>query len=77
MRLITTPPATIKELLDKFGYVPPVQAVRPVKHEAHVYTQSIGEWMNGCNAHIEEYFDHMEASGYDGIELPSQYLDQW
>ena len=63
---------TIPELVNLYG--PPLP---PVKHDAHVNCQMVGEWMNGCNSHVESYHDHMEASGYDGIELPSQYLDQW
>ena len=83
MRTITTTLGELEAIANKFGTTISElvnlhgSPLPPKKHDAHYYDQMIGEWNDGCNAHIESYHDHLDASGYDGTELPSQYLDQW
>ena len=83
MRKITSTLGELEAIANKFGTSIPElvnlhsSPLPPKKHDAHVNCQMVGEWLNGCNSHVEFCHDHMEACGYDGIELPSQYLDQW
>lgn len=84
MRKITSTLAEMNATLNKFGITYPELVnlhgpaeTLPVKQDAHVNCQMVGEWLNGCNAHVESYNDFITSNGYDGIELPSQYLDLW
>ena len=63
---------TIPELVNLYSSPPP-----PKKHDSHVACQFVGEWMNGCNAHIEAYNDFIETSGYDGIVRINEPADIW
>ena len=62
---------TIPELVNLYG--PPLP---PVKHDAHVNCQLVGEWMNGCNAHIEAWHESLDRDVY-GTPVLTQYSDLW
>jgi len=59
MRKITTTLADLDKLANQFGTTIPelvnLHEVPPIKHDAHVSCQMVGEWMTGCNSHVELY----------------------
>ena len=62
---------TIPELVNLYSSPLP-----PKKHDSHVSTQFVGEWMNGCNAHIEAWHESLERDVY-GTPVLTQYSDLW
>jgi hypothetical protein len=59
MRKITTTLADLDKLVNQFGLTMPElvnlysKPLPPIKHDAHVGCQLVGEWMMGCNSHVE------------------------
>jgi hypothetical protein len=82
MRKITSTLEEMNAVLNQFGtsfpelvnlYGPPLP---PVKHDSHVNCQLVGEWMNGCNSHVELWHDHLEQCVY-GTPVLTQYSNIW
>lgn len=82
MRKITSTLGELEAIANKFGTSIPElvnlhgSPLPPVKHDAHVNCQLVGEWMNGCNAHIEAWHESLERDVY-GTPVLTQYSDLW
>ena len=46
---------TIPELVNLYS-----SPLLPVKHDSHVSCQFVGEWMAGCNSHVELWHEHLD-----------------
>lgn len=66
MRKITTTLADLDKLVNKFGLTMPElvnlysTSLPPVKHDSHVSCQFVGEWMAGCNSHVELWHEQLD-----------------
>lgn len=83
MRKITTTLGELEAIANKFGTSIPElvnlhsSPLPPKKHDAHVNCQFIGEWLNGCNSHIELWHEHIENTEYAGTPILTQYSNIW
>lgn len=83
MRKITSTLEEMNAVLNQFGTSFPElvnlysEPVPPVRHDAHVNCQLVGEWMNGCNSHMEAYHDHIEATEYGGTPILTERSLVW
>ena len=67
MRKITTPATTLADLaLELSGHTIPElvnlysSPLQPKKHDSHVSAQFVGEWMAGCNSHVELWHEQLD-----------------
>lgn len=83
MRKITSTLGELEAIANKFGTSIPElvnlhgSPLPPKKHDAHVNCQFIGEWLNGCNSHIELWHEHIENTEYAGTPILTQYSNIW
>ena len=84
MRKITSTLGELEAIANKFGTSIPELVnlhgrpeLPPVKQDAHVNCQFIGEWLNGCNSHIELWHEHIENTEYAGTPILTQYSNIW